>query len=430
MMRPQAALALVAALITIASGCAGRGHRGGHRASPGPASVPTATAAPVTVHPTVQIAGIIAPFQNVAISSALSEPTDSVDVLEGDYVRRGQTLAVLDTTDLRASLAAATSTAASSGARVSQTQYQAQLNIGQGSDQVSNARASVSQAQQTLRNDQQNLNRYQALLSSGYVSQQQVDQQRTTVRNDQQQVQSAQASLSSAQLNQRVNGNTAQGLQAANVASAQADAASAEAQARQIQAQIDKALISSPVDGVVVNRNLNPGEYPGSRTIFTVQQLNPVYAMLNASSEDVFRIRQGAQVSVAVAGVNAAPYRGRVNAVLGQVAPGSTNFTVEAILDNPGLQLKSGMAVTGTVNLPAVTGVGIPATAFLDDSHDSVMTVDEQGTAKLAKVQERASDGKTSVVSGIAQGTKVVSNGQLGVTAGQQIAGPLASPTP
>ncbi len=425
-MRLAVSLALIALL---ASGCAGARHRRGHGfGSPGPATVPTAAAAPVTIHPTVQIAGIVAPYQNVSISSSLSEPTDSVAVIEGDDVRRGQTLAVLDTTDLRASLEAAQRSAASSDARVSQTQYQAQLNIGQGSDQVRNARATVLQAQQTLKLDQVNLTRYQTLLDSGYVSQQQVDQQRTTVHNDQQQVLSAQASLQSAVLNSSVNGNYQEGLQAANVASAQADAASAHAQADQIQAQIDKALVTSPVDGIVVNRNLNPGEYPGSRTIFTVQQVDPVYAELNASSEDVFRIQRGANVSVAVAGVNTGSYRGRVNAVLGQVTPGSTNFTVEAILANPGYHLKSGMAVTGTINLPVVTGIGVPTTAFLDDSHDSVLVVNPDGTAKLVKVQERGSDGKTSVVTGIAQGTKVISNGQLGITPGQQIGGQSPAP--
>ena len=77
-----------------------------------------------------------------------------------------------------------------------------------------------------------------------------------------------------------------------------ADLAEADEQAGDAgAASIDKAIIKSPVDGVVVNRNLNPGQYPGSQTIFTVQQLDPVYAELNASSEDVFRIRRGATVS-------------------------------------------------------------------------------------------------------------------------------------
>jgi len=396
--------------------------------SPSPAAVPTAAAGPVTVHPTVVIAGIIAPFQNVSLSSSLVEPTDSVDVIEGDYVHKGQVLAVLDTTDLRASYNSAEQNAVSDDARAQQTQYQAQLNIGQGNDAVRNAQAALLQAGQTLKLDQLNLQRYQTLLQTGYVSQQQVDQQRTMVHNDQQQELSARASLASAVLNAQVNGTYQRGLQAANVASAIAAASSAHAAAAQIAASIDKALVVSPVDGIVVNRNLNPGQYPGSSTIFTIQQLNPVYAELNASSQDVFRIHRGALVSIGVAGVSGAVYRGRISAVLGQVEPGSTNFTVQAILSNPGFRLKSGMAVTGTVSLPTVSGVGVPITAFLDDAHDSLMTVDANGTAKLQTVKEIGNDGKTSVVSGLASGTKIISNGQLGITSGQQIAGPGATP--
>lgn len=427
-MRLAVSLALIALL---SSGCAGgRQHRGHRFAAPSPAAIPTAAAEPATVRPDVQIAGIIAPYQNVSMSSSLVEPTDSVDVIEGDYVRKGQVLAVLDTTDLRASYLAAERSAVSDAARTSQTQYQAELNIGQGNDAVRTAQAALLQARQNLRLDNLNLQRYAALLQSGYVSQQQVDQQRTTVRNDEQQVLSARASLASAILNARVNGTYQQGLQAANVASAAAAEQSAYAQAAQIQASIDKAVIRSPVDGVVVNRNLNPGQYPGSQTIFTVQQLDPVYAELNASSEDVFRIRRGAAVSISVAGVNGAIYRGRINAVLGQVEPGSTNFTVEAIVANPGLRLKSGMAVTGTVSLPSVSGIGIPATAFLDDQHDSVMVVDSNGSAAQRSVKEMGSDGKMSIVTGLSSGTRVISNGQLGITAGQQVARTSPVPSP
>jgi hypothetical protein len=56
------------------------------------------------------------------------------------------------------------------------------------------------------------------------------------------------------------------------------------------------------------------------------------------------------------------------------------------------------------------------------------MVVNADGTAKVAKVEERGSDGKTSVVTGIARGTKVISNGQLGITAGQQIGGQSPAP--
>jgi len=426
---------IVAALL--ASGCAQKAKH--TRPAAAPNAVPTAAAKQTTVRGTSAISGIIAPFQNVAITSALSEPTDAVNVLQGDQVRKGQVLAVLDTTDLAAQLQQAQGvldtdirTAESDDAKVAQAKYTATLNIGTGNDQVKSASATVTQAKQTLANDQLNLVRDRQLLAEGYIAQQTVDQQQTTVINDGASVRTAEANLSTAITNQAVNGSPTSGLQQATVASAIADAAAARAaieQARgqiaQYQSSISKATIVSPVDGVVTNRNLNPGEYPGSRTIFTIQQLNRVYADLNASSEDTFAIPVGAGVDLTVGGAGNETFTGRVVAVLGQVTPGSTNFTVQVLLDNPGDKLQAGLPVSATINLPAVTGVGIPTTAFLDDTHTSVMVADDElvdVVAKTVKVREIGSDGTTSIVTGLKAGQTVVSNGQLGLADGQSIA--------
>jgi RND family efflux transporter MFP subunit len=391
------------------------------------------------VKATATISGVIAPFQNVAITSSLSEPVDSVNVLEGDHVRAGQVIAVLDTADLRAQLAQAQANvqsairnAESSDAKVSQARYTQTLNIGQGDQSVRSAQAALASAQSTLRNDTANLERDRALLGSGYIAQQTFDQQQTLVTTDESSLRTAQANLQSATINAQVNGTASTGLQAANVAAAIADANSARAAVAQARAQVQqyavsiaKARITAPVDGVVVNRNLNPGEYPGSRTIFTIQQLDRVYAMLNASSSDTFSIPVGAHVTLSIAGNSARTYTGDVVAVLGQVTPGSTDFTVEVLIDNADGKLQSGLPVTATAALPAVSGVGIPTAAFLDDTHTTIMVADDElvdVVAKTVKVHELASDGTTSIVSGIKAGQKIVANGQLGVSDGQSLA--------
>ncbi len=428
-------LVLVAAVL--ASGCNRQAQR--TRTAPSPNPIPTAVARQTTVRASSVISGYIAPLQNVAITSSLSEPTDRVLVNEGDRVRAGQVLAVLDTADLRAQLAQAQATvesdirtAASNDAKVVQAQYTARLNIGTGNNQVTSAQAALAQAKQNLSNDQLNLQRDKQLVAQGYLAQQTLDQQQTTVNNDEAAIRNAEANLQTALTNQSVNGNISSGLQAADVQSAAADARAshavidqARAQVQQLQTSIAKATVVSPVDGVVVNRNLNPGEYPGSRTIFTVQQLNEVYAILNASSADTFAIPQGAPVSMAVSGAASQAYTGEVVAVLGQVTPGSTNFTIKVLVKNPDGKLQSGLPVSATIQLPAVSGIGIPTAAFLDDTHSTVLVADDQlvdVVAKSAKVQELASDGTTSIVSGLKAGQKVVANGQLGVTDGQSLA--------
>jgi HlyD family secretion protein len=430
---------LIAATATV--GCAHRGGAGGGRArsmsSPNP--IPTTAAKDTTVRATTTISGFVAPLLNVAITSALSEPTDVVNVNEGDRVHAGEVLAVLDTADLQAQLAQAEAavvtdqrTAESDDAKVAQTRYTATLNIGQGGNSVQSAHAAVAQAQQNLTNDQANLVRDRQLFANGYVAQQVLDQQQTQVLNDQAAVRNAQAQLQSAIINENVNGTMSTGLQASDVAGAVADAraahavvAQAQATVRQYQTQIARATIISPINGVVINRNLNPGEYPGSRTIFTLQRLDQVYAELNASSSDTFAIPVGAPVTLTVAGTASTTYRGEVVAVLGQVTPGSTNFTVKVLVTNADGRLQSGLPLTASASLPPVSGVGIPTAAFLDDTHTTVMLAQDQlvdVVAKVAHVRELGTDGTTSIVSGLRAGQLVVSNGQLGLSDGQTLA--------
>jgi hypothetical protein len=82
--------------------------------------------------------------------------------------------------------------------------------------------------------------------------------------------------------------------------------------------------------------------------------------------------------------------------------------------------LAAGLPVTGIIALPSASGVGIPVTAYLDDSHSSVM-IDKDGTATRSSVREIANDGTTSIVQGLKSGTTVISNGQLGITAGEDL---------
>jgi RND family efflux transporter MFP subunit len=435
--RTISTLALAALIL---GGCAHGPTARGRAARPGssPNPIPTVAAKETTLHATSSISGVIAPLQNVAITSSLTEPTNAVNVSEGDHVRKGQVIAQLDTADLQAQLAQAQATiesdirtAGSDDAKVSQQQYQAKLNIGTGNDQVNAARSAVAQAQATLKNDQVNLTRDGDLVKNGYISQQALDQQQTLVNNDLNAVRSAQASLQTSLTNQQMNGNSNTGLQASNVQSLIAEANAARAmigvaqgQARQFQTMIAKATIVSPVNGVVVNRNLNPGEYPGGRTIFTIQQLDQVYAELNASSSDTFAIPVGAPVTLNVSGDSSRVYTGKVVAVLGQVTPGSTNFTVKVLVDNADGKLQSGLPVTANASLPPVKGIGIPSTAFLDDTHTTLMIADDElvdVVAKMVHVREIATDGKTSIVTGLKAGQVVISNGQLGVTDQQQL---------
>src|SRR5579864_7090680 len=121
-----------------------------------PPTVSTVAATTRSVQPIITLSGIIAPLQNVALSSDLQEYTDAVYVNEGDRVYRGQLIARLNTADL-------TANAAEARAHLEQTRYQANLALSQGGDQVRAAQAALNQAKENLKLAQVTLQRDQQL---------------------------------------------------------------------------------------------------------------------------------------------------------------------------------------------------------------------------------------------------------------------------
>jgi multidrug efflux pump subunit AcrA (membrane-fusion protein) len=408
------AVALLAAVML--AGC-GRAARPPARSE---ARVPVTPARSGAVRPSATLGGMVVPYQNVAVQNSLAEPVNAVYVRAGDRVTRGQVLAVLDTRDLQAQLKQYISMAASNHAKAQSTTMQAGLTIATSSNSINAAKATLDAAQSTLAKDSLDLQRFTDLLRQGYISQQQFDQQRTLVNNDQQAVRSAQVALQNQQSQVQANGSTNSGLQGALIASARADEQTALAQADQIRAQIAKATIVSPIDGVVVNRNLNPGEYPGTRQIFTLQQLDPVYAVLNGSGGQIVGLRTGSTAQIVATDRATIKARGRVEAVLDEVTPGSTNFTVKVVLANPRGRFHAGQVVTGTVTRPATRGIVVPETAFVDDTDTGVQIV-ESGAVRTVPVTMVAKDGKNAVVEGLPTGAQVVVNGQLGLAEGQKV---------
>jgi HlyD family secretion protein len=382
------------------------------------AKVPVIAVGTGSVTPRSTLGGLIVPFQNVQITSTLVEPADVVNVAEGDHVSKGQVIAQLDTRDLQAQLQSALGTAASDEAKTKSTTLQAGLTIAQNGNTINAGQAAVRQAQQTLATDRVNLARDMQLMKQGYLAQQAYDQQATLVANDTQAVRTAQVTLQNTVSQVQTNGSTTSGLQGANVAAAKADEQTALGTANQLRVQIAKATITSPIDGVVVNRNINPGEYPGTRQIFTLQQTDKVYAVLNGSGGQIVGVQTGSPVHIVSSDRATLNGTAAVSAVLDQLTPGSTNFVVKAVLPNPGDQFHSGMVVTGQVSRPRTTGLRIPRTAFTDDTQTTVQTI-VNSVIKTLPVTLVAEDGKYAVVEGLRSGQSIVINGQLGLSDGQ-----------
>jgi HlyD family secretion protein len=434
------------------------------------AQIPVTKAVPGTVTPRSTLGGIIVPFQNVQLTSTLIEPADTVYVSEGDHISKGQVIAQLDTADLQAQLQSAVGTIASDEAKTKQTTLQSGLTIVQNNNSINAAKATLGQAQQTQSNDTVTLNRDEQLLKQGYLAQSTYDQAKTLVANDQQAVRAAQVNLQNTISQVQANGTTSSGLQGATIDSVKAAEQTAQGAANQLRVQIEKARIVSPIDGVVVNRNINPGEFPGTRQIFTLQQTDKVFAVLNGSGGQIVGVQTGSPVKIVSSDRATLSGNASVSAVLDQITPGSTNFIIKAVLPNPRGGFHPGMVITGLVSRARTSGITIPRTAFTDDSQTTVQTIVQRpgGAAAFSRgaggggrpggpgggrpggagsgggpggaggpsgagrpgggpasviqtlpVTMVAEDGKTAVVLGLHAGQTIVVNGQLGLSDGQ-----------
>ena len=390
------------------------------------APAPAATAAPArtalaqtgTLAQARELGGFIAPSANVSISSSLTEPAAEVDVVEGQRVQAGQTLAVLDVSDLQAEYEADVHAASQAEANASKQFFAGAQTIGTGVSNVANARSTLLQAEERERLDRVNLARDADLLRQEYISKQTYDSQFATVQEDAAATRSDVAALNTAKITVSTNGTQSSGLQGASLNSLDEAAAQARATARQIAASIARSTIVAPVSGIVTNRNLNPGEYPGSRTLFTIQALDTVYAQLNASSEQTVDVAIGERVAVGVHGSRRAVV-GRVAALLGQAAPGSTNFTIKVRIDDPSDTLLAGTAVDGTIDLPPVRGTRVPRAAL--DADETQVGIVRDGIYHTTAVHVIAEDAGEAVVTGVAPGTSVVTEA-IDLHDGQRVA--------
>ena len=360
----------------------------------------------------MQIPGLIAPYREIGVSAALSEPLLDVDVREGDIVHAGQALAHLETDDLQAQLVASERVIAENRAHLSQTAYSASAVTVQDTTSIRSARASLAQANVALTGALADLRRYESLVTQGYLPEQTVDQQRTTVSSDRQAVSAAQATVDAAQGSAAANGNgRAAGAQHDQIVAAQAAVDSAIASTVQLQRQIARATIVAPMDGIVEAVNANPGEYPSGRQLFTLEDSAHVYALLPASSAQAVTITRGAAASITTSGPRGWHGSGVVDAVLDQLQPGTTNFTVKVLVANPQGRLHAGMPIRGVVNLPRLAGIAIPSSAFVDEDRTSVYIV-RDATVHEVPVAEIGSAGSQSIVTGVDPGTRVIQNAQ------------------
>ncbi|TSE19204.1 Macrolide export protein MacA [Tepidimonas alkaliphilus] len=286
--------------------------------------------------------GTLQPVRAVNVGSELSGTVREVRVDVNDRVQRGQVLVVLDTAKLQDQVQAARAALASAEAQVQQ------------------ADASAREAQATLARLEE-----LARLSGGA----------TPAASE---LDAARAALQRAQAQQAV---------------ARAAVEQARATLSTNETNLAKASIRSPIDGVVLARNVDPGNAVAASlqavTLLTIaQDLRRLKLDVAVDEADVGHVREGQAATFTVAAYPRRRYPARVERVAYGATKTDNVVTYTATLDvrNDDLSLRPGMTATATIRAAERHGVLLVPNTALRFTPSDPAAAPAQGGGGLASL--------------------------------------------
>lgn len=207
----------------------------------------------------------------------------SVKVKEGDKVKKGQILALLDDVPYRHALAQAEAEVAKAQAELQK------LEAGNRQQDIKVAAAAVTKAQAVLQQSEAELKRQQQLVKAGDASEKTLEQ----ARRDRD---VAVASLASAQQTLSLQKS---GARIEEIAAARANLQGAQAKLSQARTALNDTVLSAPDDAVVMSRVREPGSMLSTQdAVYTLSLRKPVYVRAYVDEPALGKIAQGMRVFI------------------------------------------------------------------------------------------------------------------------------------
>ena len=191
---------------------------------------------------------------------------------------------------------------------------------------------------------------------------------------------------------------------------AQAQVAQAQASLKQLQEQLSYTIITSPMDGVVLSRDVELGDAVSSilvmgstaTLVMTVGDIQHVYVQGKVDESDIGKVYLGQTARIKVESLKDKTLLGKVTRIapLGVEKDNVTTFEVRVSIDNPGEELKANMTANAEIIL---------------DEHKNALTVPEQAviydkdrnaTVEVPDSRQKKGRRVVAIKAGISNGTK------------------------
>jgi len=278
----------------------------------------------------VSASGTLSALVTVQVGSQVSGLIKEIKADFNSPVKQGQVIARLDpeTFESRVAQSEADLKAAESGTEVAR-------------GNLAVRQAEVNKAQIALDEALRNLERKRSLIAQGFLSVAELDSVQSATETAREQLRLAKADA---------------GVASAQVANAQAQAGQRRAGLNQARIELERTVIRSPVDGVVISRNVDVGQTVAASfqapVLFTIaRDLRKMEVNVAVDEADVGRVQTGQKMRFTVDAFPGERFMAQVTQI--RKAPQTSNnvvtYSVMATLDNPDLKLLPGMTASARI---------------------------------------------------------------------------------
>jgi len=361
-------------------------------------------------------------LQAVTTVQVGSQASGTISALYADFnstVKKGQVIAQLDPSQAKAQVDQARANleqakagltnarAAVVNSRAGVTDAQARNLAAKSTVQNNQAGVSGAEANVAVLKAQQDdalslLKQQESLLKAGVIAQRDYDIAVTAYKTAEAKYNQALAQLNQAKISE-------QSSSSAGIAQSQATVAQAQAQVQQAQAALSLAevnlshtTITSPIDGVVVSRDVNVGQTVAASlsapTLFTIaNDLTQMQVIANIDQADIGLVEQAKSVKFSVDAFPGKEFDGKIEQMRLNPVNVQNVVTYNVVIDvgNPDQKLKPGMTANLTITIDERNNVlKVPNSAlrFTPQRTDSSTGAGGQGQGQGRRRQQQQGD--------------------------------------
>jgi membrane fusion protein (multidrug efflux system) len=406
---------MLAAALLAAAGCGGKGKEPAAAAPERVTRVEVVRVEPARIEDWLDLPGTIEPDRAVTVGAEVGGRLEWRGPREGDRVRAGERLALVDRE------------------RLALGERQAALALEQATRAAERARIGVEQARTAAAQAAEQEKKSRAVRAKALA-----DRDRAKALADEKLAPSSyfegfETALAAADADLATAAGSVQAAAAA-IEGAAADHAAARSRVESAAAALDEARlwvrrseILSPIDGALSVAFHEQGEIvEANKPLFTLVAIARVKAVFALPERDIALFARGAAAEVVVASLSPEPVRGTVT-LLGVAAdPATSTYRLEVELPNADGRLKAGMLARLRILRRSVDGaLTAPLFALLHGNGGLHAFVYENGVARRREVSGGIVDGeRQQVLAGLAPGDLLIVKGQRDLEDGQKVSLP------